>query len=135
MKTVVLTVLKVSGLVLLGFMLVYILLEPVIPSRFLIQGMAKRIDPQSVPEGEQRVVRFELTGKRPANPVAGMVELAVYRSRVAKQAQPLVSQEGRCVFGNHFQTCFDTWHGLAPLSGNRLRFKRCDDLLPQAVAQ
>jgi len=63
MKTLLLTVLKVTGLALLGIALVYTLWEPVFPSRLLIQGMAKRIDPSGVPEGEQRVVRFELTGK------------------------------------------------------------------------
>ncbi len=63
MKTVVFTLLKMTGLALLGLALVYTLWEPVFPSRFLIQGMAKRIDPQHVPEGVQKVVRFELTGK------------------------------------------------------------------------
>ncbi len=67
MKTVLLTLLKVTGLSLLGLVLVYTLWEPVLPSRFLIQGMAKRIDTQSVPDGEQRVVRFELTGKGGGN--------------------------------------------------------------------
>jgi len=63
MKTVFLTLLKMTALSLLGLVLVYTLWEPVLPSRFLIQGMAKRIDPQSVPAGEQRVVCFDLSGK------------------------------------------------------------------------
>jgi len=63
MKTVLLTILKVTGLVLLVLVLVYTLWEPVFPSRILIQGMAKRIDPQGVPDGEQRIVRFALSGK------------------------------------------------------------------------
>ena len=63
MKTVLFTILKVTGLALLVLALVYTLWEPVLPSRLLIQGMAKRVDPQGVPEGEQRVVRFALTGK------------------------------------------------------------------------
>ena len=63
MKTLLLTILKVTGLALLVLALVYTLWEPVLPSRVLIQGMAKRIDPKGVPEGEQRVVRFALAGK------------------------------------------------------------------------
>lgn len=63
MKTLFLRLLKGSGLCLLGMVLVYILWEPVLPSHILIQGMAKRVDPQSVPAGEQRVVRFDLSGK------------------------------------------------------------------------
>ncbi len=63
MKAVLLTLLKVIGLSLLGLALAYAIWEPVFPSRFLIQGMAGRVDPQSVPDDEQRVVRFDLTGK------------------------------------------------------------------------
>jgi len=63
MKTVVSTFLKVIGLSLLGLTLAYTIWEPVLPSRFLIQGMAERIDPKSLPDGEQRVVRFDLSGK------------------------------------------------------------------------
>ena len=63
MKTVVFTLLKVIGLSLLGLALVYTLWDPVLPSRFLIQGMAGRIDPPSLPDDEQRVVRFDLSGK------------------------------------------------------------------------
>jgi hypothetical protein len=63
MKTVLITLLKVIGLFLLGLTLVYTIWQPVFPSRFLIQGMARKIDPGNIPEGEQRVVRFDLSGK------------------------------------------------------------------------
>ena len=63
MKTLFFRLVKGSGLCLLGLVLVYVLWEPVLPSQILIQGMAKRIDPQSVPAGEQRVVCFDLRGK------------------------------------------------------------------------
>jgi hypothetical protein len=63
MKTVLLTLLKVIGLSLLGLTLAYTIWQPVFPSRFLIQGMARKIDPGNIPEGEQRVVRFDLSGK------------------------------------------------------------------------
>jgi len=63
MKTVVFTLLKVIGLSLLGLTLAYAIWQPVLPSRFLIQGMADRVDPRNLPDDEQRVVRFDLSGK------------------------------------------------------------------------
>lgn len=63
MKTVLLAFLKVIGLCLLGLMLVYTSWQPVFPSRFLVEGMAGRIDPGNLPEGEQIVVRYDLAGK------------------------------------------------------------------------
>ena len=63
MKTVAMRSLKVIGILLLGLTLVYTIWQPVFPSGFLIQGMAGRIDPGKIPEGEQRVVRFDLSGK------------------------------------------------------------------------
>jgi hypothetical protein len=63
MKTIVLTSLKVMGFGILGLALVYSFWEPVLPSRFLIQGMAKRIDPQALPDDGQTVVCFDLSGK------------------------------------------------------------------------
>lgn len=63
MKTAVVTVLKFLGLSLLGLTLVYVIWQPVLPSGFIIQQMAERIDPRNLPEGEESVVRFELSGK------------------------------------------------------------------------
>jgi len=63
MKTFLLAMLKVIGLSLLCLTLVYTIWQPVLPSRFLVKGMAGRIDPGNVPEGEQIVVRFDLGGK------------------------------------------------------------------------
>jgi hypothetical protein len=63
MKTVVLTLLKVVGLSLLGLTLVYTIWQPVFPSRFLIQGMAREINPKNLPDDRPRVVRFDLKGK------------------------------------------------------------------------
>ena len=55
--------LRVTGWVLLGTALVYVIWEPVIPSGWIVREMANRIDPDRVPPGEERVVRFELSGK------------------------------------------------------------------------
>jgi hypothetical protein len=63
MKRVVFTLLKGIGLSVLVLTLVYTIWQPILPSGFLIQGMARQIDPKNVPEGEQRVVRFDLSGK------------------------------------------------------------------------
>jgi hypothetical protein len=63
MKSVLLALLKLLGFSLLGLMLVYSIWQPVLPSRFLIKGMAGRIDPGNVPEGEEIVVRYDLGGK------------------------------------------------------------------------
>lgn len=63
MKTVLLALLKVIGFSLLGLALVYTIWQPVLPSRFLVQGMAGRIDPGVLREGEQKVIRYDLGGK------------------------------------------------------------------------
>jgi len=63
MKTGLFTLLKVIGLSLLGLTLVYTIWQPILPSRFLVKGMAGQIDPGNMPEGEQKVVRFDLSGK------------------------------------------------------------------------
>jgi hypothetical protein len=63
MKTFLLALLKVIGLSLLALTLVYTIWQPVLPSGFLIKGMAGRMDPGNVPEGEQIVVRFDLGGR------------------------------------------------------------------------
>ena len=77
MKTVLLRLLKVLGLSLLCLTLVYTIWQPVLPSGFLVRGMAGRIDPGNVPEGEQKVVRFDLSGKG-----GGMYNLVVTRDGV-----------------------------------------------------
>lgn len=63
MKTVLFSLLKVIGLSLLGLTLAYSIWQPVLPSGFLVKGMAGRIDPGNLREGEQKVVRFVLGGK------------------------------------------------------------------------
>jgi len=51
------------ALLLLGGVLIYEIWQPVLPSRWVIEGMAKAIVPPALPEGEERVVRFHLSGK------------------------------------------------------------------------
>jgi len=63
MKTVLITLLKVIGLFVLGVTLVYTIWQPVLPSRFLVKGMAGRIDPGNIREGEQKIIRYDLSGK------------------------------------------------------------------------
>lgn len=63
MKTGLLVLLKVIGLCLLGLTLLYVIWQPILPSVFLIQGMARQIDPANLPDEEPRVVRFDLSGK------------------------------------------------------------------------
>lgn len=55
--------LKVIGLSLLGLTLVYVIWQPVLPSGFIIQKMAESLKPPDLPQGEQRVLRFDLSGK------------------------------------------------------------------------
>jgi hypothetical protein len=63
MKTILITVLKVIGVTLLALTLIYVIWQPVIPSGFIIEKMAETIDPRNLPDDEQRVVRFDLSGK------------------------------------------------------------------------
>ena len=63
MKTIVFTVLKVIGVTLLAITLIYVIWQPVIPSGFIIEKMAEMIEPKNLPEDEQKVVRFDLSGK------------------------------------------------------------------------
>ncbi len=63
MKTIVFTVLKVIGVTLLAITLIYVIWQPVIPSGFIIEKMAEMIEPQNLREDEQKVVRFDLSGK------------------------------------------------------------------------
>ena len=63
MKKVVFTVLKGIGLTLLVVTLVYTIWQPVLPSGFLIQGMAGEVAGGNLAEGERKVVRFDLSGK------------------------------------------------------------------------
>ena len=77
MKTVFFTLLKVIGLSLLGLTLVYTIWQPILPSVLLVKGMAGRIDPGNVPEDEQIVVRYDLSGKG-----GGIYNLVVGKDRV-----------------------------------------------------
>ena len=63
MKRVVFVLLRGIGLCILGLTLIYVIWQPVLPSRLFIQGMSKSIQPPDLPEGEQRVIRFDLSGK------------------------------------------------------------------------
>ena len=63
MKTIVFTVLKVIGVSVLAITLIYVIWQPVIPSGFIIEKMAEMIEPQNLREDEQKVVRFDLSGK------------------------------------------------------------------------
>ena len=55
--------LKVIGLSLLGLTLVYVIWQPVLPSGLIVQKMAESLKPPDLPQGEQRVLRFDLSGK------------------------------------------------------------------------
>jgi hypothetical protein len=63
MKKVLLALLKGTGLLVLLLTLVYTIWQPVLPSSFLIQGMAGRVSGGNLAEGEEKVVRFNLSGK------------------------------------------------------------------------
>ena len=63
MKRVVSWLLKIIGLSLLGLTLVYVIWQPVLPSGFIIQKMAESLEPPDLPQGEQRILRFNLSGK------------------------------------------------------------------------
>jgi len=55
--------LKVMGLSLLGLTLIYVIWQPVLPSGLIIHKMAESLKPPDLPQGEQRVLRFDLSGK------------------------------------------------------------------------
>lgn len=55
--------LKVLGLSILGLTLIYVIWQPVLPSRFIVQKMAESLKPPDLPQGEKRVLRFDLSGK------------------------------------------------------------------------
>jgi hypothetical protein len=63
MKRVVFALLRGVGLSLLGFTLIYVVWQPVLPSGFIIQKMAESIQPPDLRQDEQRVIRFDLSGK------------------------------------------------------------------------
>ena len=87
MKTVLFTLLKVFGLSLLGLTLIYVIWQPVLPSGLIIEKMAEMVDPGSLPDDRQRVVRFDLSGKG-----GGVYNLVVRRDGVqvveGKREQP-----------------------------------------------
>jgi hypothetical protein len=63
MKRFVYWLLKAIGLSLLGLTLIYVIWQPVLPSGLIIQKMAESLKPPDLPQGEQRVLRFDLSGK------------------------------------------------------------------------
>jgi hypothetical protein len=63
MKRVLFWLLKVIGLSFLGLTLIYVIWQPVLPSGLIIQKMAESLKPPDLPRGEQRVLRFDLSGK------------------------------------------------------------------------
>jgi hypothetical protein len=77
MKRGLFALLKGVGLSLLGLTLIYVIWQPVLPSGWVIQGMAESIRPPDLPEGEQRVIRFDLSGKG-----GGVYDLVLQRDGV-----------------------------------------------------
>ena len=74
------TLFKILRFVGAGILLVFLLLaiwQPVFPSILIVDGMAKAIDPQSVPLTLPAVVRFELSGKG-----GGVYTIVVEKGRV-----------------------------------------------------
>ncbi len=63
MKRVVLTIVKIIGVLVLAAALVDAVWQPVLPSRWIIQKMADSIDPRSLSAAQPATVRFELSGK------------------------------------------------------------------------
>ena len=63
MKRVSSWLLKVMGLSILGLTLIYVIWQPVLPSGLIIQKMAESLTPPDLLQGEQRVLRFDLSGK------------------------------------------------------------------------
>lgn len=63
MKEAVFGFLKGLGLVLLGAALIYVVWQPVLPSRWIVQRMAKAAQLPDLALGEDRVIRFDLSGK------------------------------------------------------------------------
>ncbi len=63
MKGAAVALLKGLGMLLLGGVLVYVVWEPVVPSRWIIQRMAAAVKAPELPPGEERIIRFDLSGK------------------------------------------------------------------------
>lgn len=63
MKGIAVGVLKGLGLLLLGVALIYVVWQPVVPSRWIIERMAKAVEAPDLPAGEERIIRFDLSGK------------------------------------------------------------------------
>jgi len=64
-------------LLVLGIVLVLVIWQPVVPSGWIIHGLAQQIDPQSLSIDEPAVLRFELAGKG-----GGVYNLKVSKARV-----------------------------------------------------
>lgn len=63
MKRAIFALLKVVGLAVLGIALLYVAWQPVIPSRWIIARMAKVIPAPDLPANEEKIIRFDLSGK------------------------------------------------------------------------
>lgn len=55
--------LQVTGMAILGIILVLVIWQPVLPSGWIIQRMAGSINPEDFPAGPPMIVRFSLSGK------------------------------------------------------------------------
>ena len=55
--------LKALGLSILGLTLIYVIWQPVLPSGYIVQKMAESLNPPDLPQGEKRVLRFDLSGR------------------------------------------------------------------------
>lgn len=63
MKRSIFALLKGVGLAVLGIALLYVAWQPVIPSRWIVARMAEAIPAPNLGESEEKVIRFDLSGK------------------------------------------------------------------------
>jgi hypothetical protein len=70
-------ILRFSGAGILLILLLLAIWQPVFPSILIVDGMAKAVDPKSVPLDLPTAVRFELSGKG-----GGMYTVVVHKDRV-----------------------------------------------------
>jgi len=63
MRSHIVKIVNITGIALLGIVLILVVWQPVFPSGILIQQMADMIEPETVSLALPVVVRFELSGK------------------------------------------------------------------------
>ncbi len=63
MKSFLIKIMNIAGIVILGIALIYVIWQPVFPSSILINRMADAIDPKKVSLDHPAVIRFDLHGK------------------------------------------------------------------------